>query len=261
MEDFSMADEKKIKKLKHGSKVREAKIEEVNSGTKKRRFQRKYVYFLIGIVIIFLLLLLGYFVSRDESMNKPNFKQEYESLNGEKASGGQTYLELHIDDEIVEYANYQKVFSLLDHGTGVIYFGFPECPWCRTLVPVLLEAADEVGLDTIYYLNNREDRDTKELGEDGKIVTTKEGTSDYYKLLDLLNPYLGEYDGLNDENVKRLYFPTVIFVKEGEVVATHIGTLDTQTSGYHLLTDQQHEELKQLLINKMNKIITCDEYC
>lgn len=256
-----MADEKKIKKLKRGSKVREAKIEEVDSGTKKISFKGKYVYFLVGVVVLLLLLLLGYFISQDEAINKQSFKQEYESLNGEKTSGGQTYLELNIDDEIIQYADYQKVFSLLDHGTGVIYFGFPECPWCRTLVPVLLDAADEVGLDTIYYLNNREDRDTKELGEDGKIVTTKEGTSNYYKLLDFLSPYLGEYEGLNDKDVKRLYFPTVIFVKEGEVVATHIGTLDTQTSGYQLLSDQQHDELKEVLINKMNKTITCDEYC
>ena len=45
----------------------------------------------------------------------------------------------------------EEIFDILD-GTGIIYFGFPECPWCRNAVPVLLDAAEEVGIEKIYYI-------------------------------------------------------------------------------------------------------------
>ncbi len=259
-----MEDKKKINKLKRGNKIREAKIEEVN-GTGKSNFFEKHKRTILSIVLIALilgaLLILGYKIAQEEPSETRSFKEEYESLNGKESSTGATYLELSIDDEIIQYADYEKIFSLLDHGTGVVYFGFPECPWCRTLVPVLLEAADEVGLDTIYYLNNKEDRDEKKLDDKGDIITTKEGSKEYKELLEKLAPYLGSYEGLEEDSIKRLYFPTVLFIKEGEIQSVHIGTIETQTSGYHLLTEEQKEELKNQLMEEMNRTMTCDEYC
>ena len=60
------------------------------------------------------------------------------------------------------------------NSSGVIYFGFPECPWCRNAVSVLLDAASETGIDKIYYMNNRDDRDIQSL-KDGKISIEQAG--------------------------------------------------------------------------------------
>ena len=66
------------------------------------------------------------------------FKEEYERLNGKKSESG-TYLKVKIDkDNPMIYANIEDVQKLLENGTGVVYFGFPECPWCRNMVPNLI---------------------------------------------------------------------------------------------------------------------------
>ena len=128
-------------------------------------------------------------------------------------------------------------------------------------MPVLLDAAEEVGLDKIYYLNNLDSRDAKKLNDKGEIVVEKEGTKDYYKLVDKLSSVLGEYEGLNDSSIKRLYFPTVIVVKDGKIVGSHIGTVDSQEDPYKKLDDKQYKELKEDLEDLMYKTISCDGAC
>ena len=209
----------------------------------------------IIISIITVLIIIGtIFVVNIINTNK--FKKEYESLNGKKAENGQPYLKLTIDKENpIVYSNYKEIFDILD-GTGIIYFGFPECPWCRNAVPVLLDAAEEVGIEKIYYMNNLEDRDVKEL-KDGKIVTTKKGTSNYYKLLEKLKDKASIYKGLNDDSIKRLYYPTVIAVKNGEIIDTIVGTVDSQIDPYIPMTKKQKRELKGKYMEAIKKIIMC----
>ena len=219
---------------------------------------------IITLVVILIIVCLFLFVFKDKKeVNKDasKFKEEYESLNGKKNDDGKSYLKVEISEEnVVQYTDYKEVFDILDKGTGVIYFGFPECPWCRNLVPVLMDAASEVGIEKIFYLNNREDRDTKVL-ENKKIITQKEGTDDYYKLVDKMESILGEYEGLNDSSIKRLYFPTVIFVVEGKIVKYNIGTVDSQTDPYKKLTNEETKELKNKLIEGMEEIISCTSAC
>ena len=80
------------------------------------------------------------------------------------------------------YIEVDEVIEKLKKGTSVIYFGFPECPWCRNLVPVLVDAANELGVDKIYYYNAVKIRDTKELDENGNIITTNKGIKEYQYL-------------------------------------------------------------------------------
>lgn len=114
-----------------------------------------------------------------------------------------------------------------------------------------------MNIDKIYYLNNHEDRDTKTL-EDGKVVTTKEGSENYQKLLEILDDYADVYDGLNDESIKRIYFPTVVFVKDGKIVDYISGTVSSQEDPYTKLTDSQIEELENKYIDAISKMQTCD---
>lgn len=146
------------------------------------------------------------------------FEKEYESLNNVDNGKGNKYYAMSIGNyNKIKYSNYEEVFNLLDNGTGVIYFGFPECPWCRQLVPVLIESAIDTNIKDIYYLNIKEDRDTKELVDD-KIITKNEGTEDYQKLVKKLYAYLPAYKGLNNDGIKRIYLPTVVIVKNGKVI-------------------------------------------
>lgn len=257
---------KDIVKKRKNEVVKEAKINEIDK--KNPKFIAAIIIFISTIILVTVALggLYWYFEDKKDVDNKvydnEKFEKEYEGYNGQENSYGGTYLEIDVDNKnVIKYSSYKEVFSLLENGTGVIYFGFPTCPWCRNLVPVLLDASKEAGIDTIYYFNNKEDRDIKELDEDGNIITTKEGTENYFKLVEKLEDHLGEYEGLNDSNIKRLYFPTVVFVKEGKIVDIHIGTVDSQENPSVFLNDKQYKELKTTLVEKMEKTIICDDAC
>lgn len=192
------------------------------------------------------------------------FKEEYEKYNNTKDASGQEYVNVSIDeDNIMYYASFDEIKELLTSGTGVIYFGIPMCPWCRNAVPVLVNAASSTGLDKIYYFNAYEIRDKKSLDEDGKIITEKEGTKEYYELVSLLQDVLPVYDGLNDENIKRLYFPTVIFVRDGKIVGTHMDTVSSQENPLVPLNDEQTKELTNIYVSNIMKVLddACDKSC
>ncbi len=205
----------------------------------------------ISLIVIIVLLGMIIFIKP-----KNTFKKEYESLNGKTNDNGKTYLNVNISkDNPVEYADYKKVFEVLDK-SGIIYFGFSECPWCRNAVPVLLDAAKETGVEKIYYMNNLNDRDIKKL-ENNEIVTEKEGTKNYKKLLKKLGDKASVYEGLNDDNIKRLYFPTVVVVKNGKITDYIVGTVDAQKDPYKKLTKSQKKELKEKYVKAMSATLTC----
>lgn len=225
--------------------------------------KKKYVVTMLVVIISALVALIVIGIFHSSSNDAKKFKKEYESLNGQKNANGKEYISVDIkDDSKIYYATYQEIMDLLNHGTGVIYFGFPECPWCRNMIPVLLDAADETSIEKIYYFNALSMRDTKSL-KDGVIVTEKEGTEEYYQLLNALSSILGPYEGLNDDTILRLYFPTVVFVKNGTIVGSHEGTLDSQEDPYVALTTEQKEELKKIYTDFIHEVLgdICDSKC
>ncbi len=225
---------------------------------------KKFVV-LLGIFCC-LFLFDGCNLTKEEkpTVDEQKFKTEYESLNGQKNSSGKEYKSVSIPSKnYVTYINEEKVLEILKTGTGVIYFGYPECPWCRTALPVLLEAMEAKNYQQLYYFNALSIRDKKELKEDGTIETTQEGTKEYYEILDALGKYVDTYEGLNDNNIKRLYFPTVVFVKDGQIIGTHTSTIDSQEDPYLALSSDQKNELLKIYENYFSELANnmCDEAC
>lgn len=211
---------------------------------------------IILFIAVMIIGICSFFILKPETM-AVRFKKEYESLNGKKTESNKKYLNVTIkNSNKIVYASYSRIFEILNT-TGVIYFGFPECPWCRNAVPLLLEAANETGIEKIYYMNNKEDRDIKSL-KDGKIITEKDGTNNYNKLLKKFGENASVYENLNDSNIKRLYFPTVVVVKNGKIVDYITGTVDSQTDPYKPLNSKQKKELKNKYIKAMKKTLICD---
>lgn len=219
--------------------------------------KNKLVWIIVAILLICNIGLVVYLTTNGNNENPtPNvsvscdadrFKSEYEALNGKDNGYGGTYLNISIPVENkIEYVDSTRVKQVLSNGTGIIYFGFPECPWCRNIIPTLLDVANEYDTD-ILYLNNKAERDTIKLDDEGKVVIEKEGSKDYYEILGLLGEKASVYSGLNDETIKRIYFPTVVFVKDGEIVAFHEGTVDSQEDASVYLDAAQQKELKATL--------------
>lgn len=232
-----------------------------------------------SILIIMLVFLFSIFIGYEYFQDKKdatsqdalNFEKEYEKLNNRvNSNNNKVYPIVDISsDNPIKYSSYDEIFQILESGTGVIYLGFPECPWCRNLVPVLLSAAKEVELDTLYYLNISEDRDLLLLDENKDIITEKEGNKKYFELVSKLDQILDEYiltanDGSEVKTgEKRIYLPLVIFVKNGEIVGYHDGTVESQEDPYVALTDRENEELLLSLIEIMGKASpsVCDDKC
>ena len=211
------------------------------------------------LVLCCLTGLLTAATAEEELSDALRFKQEHEQLNGQVTlDGSHEYAALEIpEDNCFVYAGIEDIVSLLTDGSGTIYFGFPECPWCRTLLPVLVEAVQATAYEgPIYYYNALTDRDARYLDEEtGEIVVDHEGTENYTIIMELLGDYFWEYQGLNDPTIKRLYFPTMVFVKGGEVQSVHIDTIEGQESGYDPLTEEQHDALLNILMEGLNSTL------
>ena len=213
-------------------------------------------------------LLIGILVAAcaapsDSQRDALRFKEEYESLNGQENTSGIDYVDISIPEENpIIYADIDKLMEIID-SEGIIYFGFDECPWCRNALPVLIEAVQEKEVEEIYYYDIKEIRDELKLNEDGVIEVIKEKSEDYQKIYDALYESLNVYEGLNDVTIKRLYAPSVFFIKNGEVVLMHESTVESQADPSVMMGDAQKQKLKDIYIQGLEKISNtyCDTNC
>jgi len=147
-------------------------------------------------------------------------------------------------NNIYYYATYDEVIEVLTKGTGIVFFGFPACPYCQVYAPVLDEVARERSVDKIYYLNIKDMREQE--------------TDEYNRLVEILDKYLE-----TDENgKKRIYVPDAYFVKDGKIVG-HNNSMST-LSGVDVkeyFTEEVRKELKQDIIELTENVYEpiCDD--
>ena len=190
---------------------------------------KKVKYIILGVLLLLIASLVVYFVfiKKDNNTDNIKFSKEYTSVS---------------KDNVFVYRSKDEIINILEHGTGIVYLGFPECPWCMAYVVLLNEIAKNEGIEKIYYYNIREDR--------------KNNTEFYQKVVSILNDYLN-YD---EEGKKRIFVPNVTFVKEGKIIFN-----DNETS---LISDKVPseywtEEKKNLFNEKLRKNINelLDDVC
>jgi thiol-disulfide isomerase/thioredoxin len=214
---------------------------------------KSYIMIIIFIIAIAIISVLFYkeYISNKRKANKEalDFKQEYESLNNTKDNNGNIqYINISFPEKNpFRYATIDEIFNFLSKGTGILYFGMPECNWCRTMLPVLLDAANTEGIKEILYYNPKQIR--------------KDNTEEYQRLVAMLNDYLStdtttqkETDENFDSTKKRLYMPDVYFIKNGKIVGNHMDTLDSQKDAKTPLTVEQYTELKTIFTDLISKI-------
>ena len=98
------------------------------------------------------------------------------------------------------YASDKEVLGVFDHGSGVVFLGFPQCPWCQRLSEYVDRAARAEGIDKIYYLNIRDAR-----ANNNEV---------YQKLVKKLESYLDK----DDNGKPRIFVPDVSIVKNGKII-------------------------------------------
>lgn len=211
-----------------------------------------------AIAVLLLVVILSGCTSKDAT----KFKEEYESLNGEKREDGKDFRSIEIDEKNpIIYSNFEEVNKMIDNKESfIVYTGFNACPWCRTVVPYAIKQAKENKIKKIYYINVRENdekakdlRGYKKLNENNEVVVDTEsapGYLDFVKHCDsVLDPYVltdeegNEYETGED----RLMAPTFIMVINGEVVKATSGLSEDQTNGYAEITEQMEKDMNSSL--------------
>lgn len=198
------------------------------------------------------------------------FKQEYETLNDQlNSKTNQPYRSITIpEDNPIIYQTASEIVDKIDQQeTFVVYFGFASCPWCRSIVPNLLEAATSLGLSQIYYVDVQNIRDTITLDEANQPVTEQEGSTAYYELLEKLDPVLESYTLTTNTNEvietgeKRIYAPNIVAIIDG--VATNLtdGISSKQTSSTMELTADMNSESLDKIKCAIECVVTSKEVC
>lgn len=186
-------------------------------------------------IIIAVLILIGgtiFFITKNnEEKDNIKFSKEYTEVG---------------EDNVFVYRTAEEVIKLMKHGTGVVYLGFPECPWCQAYVKYLNEVAKEVGIDKIYYYNILEDRSNN--------------TKEYQEIVSLLEGNL-EYD---NEGNSRIYVPNVSFHVGGEIIGNDLETA-YDTKGFEkpeeYWTEDEIKDLKDKLTTYMEEVYAKSNMC
>ncbi len=183
-----------------------------------------YAFFLIFVVggVACYLLFVDDGVPNVDETTKDNYKFSVE------------YTKVPMDNVFV-YKTEEEIINFLETGTGIVYLGFPECPWCQSYVVYLNEVAKDSGIEKIYYLNVKDIRTNN--------------TPNYQKIVSLLSDILP-----NDENGnKKVYVPQVVFVKKGNVVAGDNETsMISDGTPLEYWTSENIANLKQKLVGYIN---------
>ena len=147
-------------------------------------------------------------------------------------------------NNVYYYATYDEIVELFTNGTGIVFFGFPACPWCQVYAPVLAEVARERGVEKIYYLDVREMRENN--------------TDEYKKLVEFTQEYLQKDENGN----KKIFVPDAYFIKDGKIVG-HNNSMSTLSGGNvkEYFDEEKRKELKSELILLVEKTYgkVCDD--
>ena len=217
--------------------------------------KKNIIMIVVGILVVIALVVGGIllFTNKKEE-EKPSedavkFKEEYEGLNDTVREGTKnTYSAITIPEfNPIKYVSVKEVIDLLDSDDAIIYAGANWCPWCRGAITPLLDVVKDYNVKKLYYLNLDDDKSLFEI-QNKKLVQTREGTDDYYELLDKLDEYLREYTLTENKKTyktgeKRIYQPTIITVKDGKIVSVDGTTieLDEDQTAYDKITDEQYK--------------------
>lgn len=188
---------------------------------------KKKVLIIVCVTIVILGGICLYFViSNSDNKNSDNVKFAKEYTEVDK-------------DNVFVYKDIDEIINILKYGTGVVYLGFPECPWCQAYVKYLNDIAKEVGIEKIYYFNILEDR--------------KNNTEEYQEIVSILSDNLLR----DDEGNLRVFVPNVSFVVKGEIIGNDNET-SLDTKGFDKPSDywtiEEVSELKDTLNGYMEEV-------
>ena len=230
-----------------------------------------------GLFLVFLLMgviSLSVYDMKVKNINDSlKFKEEYEGFNGEKNDYFE-YRNLSITEKNpIIYSSAEEIVQKIENNeTFIVYFGDPECPWCRSVIEQAINLANENGISKIYYVriwngfHNEILRDVYELDKESPVLKVK-GSVSYYKLLKYFDKLLKDYTLTNKDNKtiqvneKRIFAPSFIYVKDGNPLQLVDGISKKQESYNSTLTEEILSEEKEIFDKFYQNTKTCSNNC
>ena len=163
------------------------------------------------ILIVFILFLTIGCRSTDSIM----FKTEYESLNVNNS-----YVKVNIpSDNPFLYITDSELVKLIEEKKDmVVLFGYSKSNDTRSIIEDVIEISKNVNINSIYYLDVLEIRNELKVNENGETATSKEGSSAYNKILELLGESAEDYIINGNIVGKRIYAPSILIIKNNEIL-------------------------------------------
>lgn len=151
------------------------------------------------------------------------------------------------DDTTVDYLikknpiTLDELYKRIDNKESfVLYMYFDKCPWCKELGPVVSDVVedDQRLLNMTYSFNVRpdgeRDHDYRYTNDDGEF-----NYPEFKALYDYVYDFLGED--------KKVYVPTLMFVRKGEIVYYHVGTVDGHDADKRTMTEEEKDQLEDYI--------------
>jgi len=181
------------------------------------------IYAIGGVVLLGLIIFLIIHNVKNNIPDNEKFANEYTEVG---------------KNNVFVYRNADEIIKILEGGTGIVYLGFPECPWCQAYVPMLNEVAKEEGVEKIYYFNIREDR--------------QENTKDYQKIVKLVKNYLMK----DDEGNERIFVPDIYAIKDGKIIAHNNETsvIDSDITPAEYWSDTKKSQIKKTFKSMIDSV-------
>ena len=170
----------------------------------------------ILLIILALVIIPLIFLSINKNQN--TFKKEYEKLNNKD------YIKVSIPKDSPVINIKFNEFKKIAKKTGVFFVGSYKSQPSRDSIKPLLEAANETGIENIYYI------DIKQMGE-----------NNYKKIL----------------KREKINIPALITVKNGKIIE-YISEEKMDNTKYKKMTKEEQAELKKKYIDSINKILICN---
>lgn len=112
--------------------------------------------------------------------------------------------------------------------SGIIYYGYPNCPWCNEAVPLMNEIAKKYD-QSIFYVNKKsqDSLDHPEEEEQAVALLSKEITLEK-----------------DEEGNPHLYVPEVVVIKNGKITSHHMGTVDGHDAHERVMNEEEINQLR-----------------
>ena len=197
---------------------------------KKSKARERKQWIIVAAIVAAVALLAAWWCILKVSQSSKEYEQSTVALS-DAAKFKQHYSQAADDNRFV-YVSPSEIKQIFEHGSGLVFLGFKECPWCQKLAPMIDEAAKAEGLTKVYYMDIRQARANND-------VT-------YQMLVEKLKDYLAK-DG--DGN-PRIFVPDVTALHDGKIVGRFLPetSIDDKglTPGEYWTTERRADAITQL---------------